>query len=61
MDIQHWLKVMAEQDGSDLYLTTGAPPCIKLNGLIKPINRDVLQPGQVGKIAKAMMDDEQNL
>jgi len=61
MDINQWLKVMADQDGSDLYLTTGAPPCIKLNGLLKPISRDVLQPGQVGKIARGLMDDEQNI
>ena len=29
MRIHQWLKVLAERKGSDLYLTTGAPPCAK--------------------------------
>ena len=32
MIIEPWLEILAKNDGSDLYLTTGAPPCAKFQG-----------------------------
>ncbi len=29
MDLDQMLQILASQDGSDLYLATGAPPCAK--------------------------------
>ena len=29
MDLTAMLKILASQDGSDLYLATGAPPCAR--------------------------------
>lgn len=45
MDLPSMLKVLASQDGSDLYLSTGAPPCAKFNGVLKPLSADPLKPG----------------
>ena len=59
MRIHQWLKVLAERKGSDLYLTTGAPPCAKFEGELKTISSDVLSPGEVAEIAKELMDDTQ--
>ncbi|GAC1029186.1 type IVa pilus ATPase TapW [Pseudomonas sp. No.21] len=53
------LKVLASQDGSDLYLSTGAPPCAKFNGVLKPLGTDPLKPGDVARIAESIMDPEQ--
>ena len=59
MEIQALLKILASQDGSDLYLSTGAPPCAKFNGVLKPLSADALKPGEVAAIAADIMDAEQ--
>lgn len=59
MDITAMLRILASQDGSDLYLSTGAPPCAKFNGVLRALNKDVMAPGDVAKIAHELMDAEQ--
>lgn len=57
--IQEWLKTLARDKGSDLYLSTGAPPCAKFQGKLKPIANEVLKPGEIREIACELMDDTQ--
>lgn len=59
MQIESWLRTLAEQGGSDLYLSTGAPPCAKFDGMLKPIANSVMAPGQIAGIADEIMDDTQ--
>ncbi|WP_110951221.1 PilT/PilU family type 4a pilus ATPase [Pseudomonas bohemica] len=59
MDFPALLKVLATQDGSDLYLSTGAPPCAKFNGVLKPLGTEAFKPGDVALIADGIMDVEQ--
>jgi len=59
MQIESWLRTLAEQGGSDLYLSTGAPPCAKFDGMLKPIASSVMAPGQIAEIASEIMDDTQ--
>ncbi|MBD1551288.1 PilT/PilU family type 4a pilus ATPase [Pseudomonas typographi] len=59
MDLQALLKILATQDGSDLYLATGAPPCAKFNGVLRPLGSDPLRPGDVAQVAASIMDAEQ--
>jgi twitching motility protein PilU len=59
MDFPALLKILASQDGSDLYLSTGAPPCAKFNGVLKPLSTEGLKPGDIAKIAESIMDSEQ--
>ena len=61
MDFPALLKILASQDGSDLYLSTGAPPCAKFNGVLKPLGTETFKPGEVAVIAQGLMDDEQKL
>jgi twitching motility protein PilU len=61
MDIQALLKTLVSQDGSDLYLSTGAPPCAKFNGVLKPLSSESLKPGEIAAIAMDIMDAEQRL
>nr|WP_207951811.1 PilT/PilU family type 4a pilus ATPase [Pseudomaricurvus alcaniphilus] len=53
------MRILAKNDGSDLYLSTGAPPCAKFQGVLKPLGKESLKPGQIAEIASAIMDSEQ--
>lgn len=59
MPIRKFLEVLAKHDGSDLYLSTGAPPSGKFQGVLKPLSKDVLKPGQIAEMIKEVMDDDQ--
>ncbi len=59
MDLTPLLKTLAVHDGSDLFLSTGAPPCAKFNGVLKPLSSEPLKPGDIAKIAETVMDAEQ--
>lgn len=59
MGFDDYLKILAKHDGSDLYLSTGAPPCAKFHGSLKPIDRSPMAPGTIKDIAYTIMDDEQ--
>lgn len=59
MRIAEWLKILSAEGGSDLYLSTGAPPCAKFEGALKPIDSDILQPGEIKEIAYEVMDPVQ--
>ncbi len=59
MEFLEYLKTMATKDASDLYLSTGAPPCIKIDGVLRAIGKEVLPPGGVKEIADAIMDSTQ--
>jgi twitching motility protein PilU len=52
-------KLMAEKQASDLFFTAGAPIQIKINGVVMPINAQVLDPDAVMKIAYEVMSEDQ--
>jgi twitching motility protein PilU len=59
MIIEKWLNLLAANDGSDLYLSTGAPPCAKFQGSLKPVAKEALKPGVISAIANELMNEEQ--
>lgn len=59
MDLHAMLKILSSQDGSDLYLSTGAPPCAKFNGVLKALSSEPLKAGAVAEIAEGVMDGAQ--
>ena len=59
MNIDPYLKLMVEQNASDLFFTTGAPVCTKVEGVTRRVSRNVLEPGVVRTIAFSVMDDQQ--
>jgi len=59
MIIEDYLRVLATNDGSDLYLSTGAPPCAKFQGVLKPLGKEPMKAGQVLKIAEEVMSADQ--
>jgi twitching motility protein PilU len=59
MTFNDYLTLLAKNGGSDLFLSTGAPPCAKFHGKLKPLNKEAFSPGDIKKIAYSIMDDEQ--
>ena len=57
--IDSYLNILAKKDGSDLYLSTGAPPCAKFQGALRPLSQTALLSGEIEKIANEIMDSEQ--
>ena len=59
MDFTDYLRVLAKNDGSDLYLSTGAPPCGQFQGVLKPMGKEPMGSGKIREIAYSIMDEEQ--
>lgn len=59
MKVLPYLKVLAEKGGSDLYLSTGAKPSAKFNGVLTPLGKDPAPPGWVNTLAQELMNDQQ--
>ncbi|HWR95409.1 MAG TPA: PilT/PilU family type 4a pilus ATPase [Arenimonas sp.] len=58
MDIGYFLKLMREKNASDMFLTTGAPVYIKVEGKLYPLGNSGLPTGMVKKIAASLMDED---
>ncbi len=58
-DLKDFLVILARRDGSDIYLSTGAPPCGKFQGVLRMLDKEVLAPGRVKQIAYSVMDEGQ--
>ena len=59
MQLLELLRVFVSHSGSDLYLTTGAPPSAKIQGQLVALTREILPPGQVQAIANSVMNEDQ--
>jgi twitching motility protein PilU len=59
MKVAPYLKILAERDGSDLYLSTGAKPSAKFSGVLTPLGKDKAPPGWVEGLAMELMSDKQ--
>jgi twitching motility protein PilU len=59
VNIKPLLRLMAEKNASDLFFTSNAPVKIKIEGVIYPVNKQVLTPEAVKQIALGMMTAEQ--
>jgi twitching motility protein PilU len=57
--IKPLLKLMAERKASDLFFTSNSPIKIKIEGLIHPVNKQVLNAETVRDIAHSLMSAEQ--
>jgi twitching motility protein PilU len=56
---QSLLKKMVENNGSDLFITAGFPPAIKIDGKIKPFADKPLTGAQSSLIVRSIMNDKQ--
>jgi len=56
---QNLLKKMVEKEGSDLFLTSGFPPAIKVDGTIHKATDTPLSPDQSAIMVRSIMNDKQ--
>ncbi|MEW6647491.1 MAG: PilT/PilU family type 4a pilus ATPase [Pseudomonadota bacterium] len=59
MDFDQLLKLMVHKNGSDLFITAGIPPSMKVNGQIAPVAKASLTPDQAKQIVYSIMNEEQ--
>ncbi|MBT8063236.1 MAG: PilT/PilU family type 4a pilus ATPase [Gammaproteobacteria bacterium] len=57
--IESWLRQLHEEKGSDLFITSDAPPCIKVNGKIRALTTEVLLPEESEEIVRTLMNERQ--
>jgi len=60
MKVLPYLKLIVKSDASDLYLSTGAHPSMRVQGKLKRIGKSILEPGMVQDMAREIMDEDQN-
>jgi len=53
------LHLMVTKGGSDLFITAGFPPAIKIDGRMTPVSSQPLTSGHTGDLARAIMNDKQ--
>ena len=53
------LRLMLQKNGSDLFITVGFPPAIKIDGRISPQSNQALQPQHTAELVRAIMNDRQ--
>ena len=56
---QNLLRKMVERDGSDLFLTAGFPPAIKVDGTVHKATDTPLSPEQAAMMVRSIMNDKQ--
>ena len=57
--MQDLLRAMVAKKGSDLFITTGFPPAIKLDGKMTPVASQQLTMQHTSELTRAMMNDKQ--
>jgi twitching motility protein PilU len=53
------LAMMVQKKGSDLFITAGFPPAIKVDGKMTPVTTNPLTPQHTIELARAVMNDKQ--
>jgi twitching motility protein PilU len=55
-DFNELLKTMVARDASDLFITAGLPPSLKIHGHVEPVIEQTLTPQQTHQLAYNLMD-----
>ncbi len=59
IDFTSFLKLMAHKKASDLFITAGVPPSMKLHGKLVPITQEALTPNQSRDLVLNVMNPSQ--
>jgi len=59
MEFEDLLKIMVQKGGSDLFITAGVPPSIKVNGKVMPITKTPLSPDMTREVVLGVMSEAQ--
>jgi twitching motility protein PilU len=61
MDFDVLLDLMVQKKASDLFITAGVAPSIKVNGVIMPVGKTPLTPEKSGQVVESVMNEKQLL
>ena len=59
MEFDKLLKLVVEKGASDLFITAGKPPMIKVNGVLHAVGRNALAPEQARDLVYGVMNRDQ--
>ncbi|QGX39632.1 PilT/PilU family type 4a pilus ATPase [Permianibacter aggregans] len=59
MDFEGLLKFMVGKKASDLFITAGIPPSMKINGKVVPVTQKDLSPEKAREVVLSIMNEEQ--
>lgn len=59
MNFESLLKLMVDKKGSDLFITSGVPPCMKLNGQVVPVTQRPLTAEKSREVVLSIMNEDQ--
>lgn len=59
MDFEKLLSLMVEKGASDLFITAGVPPSMKLHGKVVPVTTTPLSPEKARETVLSVMNDKQ--
>ncbi len=59
IDMNALLKLMVHKRASDLFITAGMPPSLKVHGRIQPVSETALTPDQAREIVLSVMNEKQ--
>ncbi|WP_434768789.1 PilT/PilU family type 4a pilus ATPase [Pseudomonas triticicola] len=59
MEIDALLTILSQKNGSDLFLSTGAAPSARIDGVLRALSDQPFKPGETAAIAASLMDAEQ--
>jgi len=59
MDFEGLLKLMVTKKASDLFITAGVPPSIKIHGKVMPVTQRALDPEKAREVVLSVMNEEQ--
>ncbi len=57
--INDLLQLMVNRKASDLFITAGFPPAMKVDGKLTPVSTQLLSPQQTAEITRAIMNEKQ--
>jgi|TARA_Y100001936_G_scaffold252676_1_gene313503 twitching motility protein PilU len=59
VEIEKLLRIMQEKGASDLFISAGVPPSVKLNGQLIPMSSNALSPEQAREVVLGVMNEQQ--
>jgi len=59
MDFEALLKLMVSKQASDLFITAGVAPSIKINGKVVPVTQRALTPEKAREVVLSVMNEDQ--
>jgi twitching motility protein PilT len=60
-NLHQLLKAMIEKGASDLHITTGSPPQLRIDGSLVPLKMEPLAPGDTKRLCYSILTEEQKV